>query len=181
MNKIKKIMHEMKWGLMVEVYKRFIKKNSKILDVGAGDLYISKLMQERFDSKVVGVDVMGYSTDFIEYHIIKNSKLPFRNNSFDVVTFNTVLHHINFKEQKEILKEARRVGKRIIIFEDNKDFISYFLDLALNRWSMDLPLTHRKVRDWIKLFESLNLKVKHIKVKKPFYYPIRHHIFVAYN
>ena len=120
MNYLKKIMHDRKWDLMIAHYKRIIKPDSKILDIGAGDLYISKLMQDEF-GKVIGVDIMDCGTNFVEKVIIKNNKLPFPDKCFDVVTFNDSMHHI--KEQKQILREAKRVGKKIVLFEDAKNFV----------------------------------------------------------
>ena len=103
MNKIKKIMHEVKWKIMHVHYKQFIKPNSNILDVGAGELYISKLMHDYLQSKVVGADIMDYGTDFVEHCIIKDNKLPFSDKSFDVVTFNDILHHVDIGGQKKLL------------------------------------------------------------------------------
>lgn len=169
-------MHNLKWNLMLGPYKEIIKSNSKILDVGAGDLYISKLMENEF-GKVIGADIMDCGTDFVEKVIIKNNKLPFSDKSFDVVTFNDSLHHII--EQEQILKEALRVGKKIVLFEDAKNFMSYFLDIFLNRFDMTRPFSHKNIKEWFKFFKKLDLEVKYIEVKRPFLYPLKHYIFVV--
>ena len=179
MNKLKKIMHDLKWKLMVEHYKKFIEPNSKILDVGAGELYISKLMQDYFKGKVIGVDVIDYGTNLVEHRTIKDNELPFPDKSFDVVTFNNVLHHIDVKGQKKILKEAKRVSKKIIIFEDAKNLTSYFLDFITNRPSMPKALSHKNIREWLGFMHNLGFKTSYHKVKRPFYYPLKHYIFVA--
>src|SRR3989338_3456850 len=177
MNKIKKIMHEIKWKLMADYYRRFVSPESKILDVGAGELYISKLMQDYLKSKVIGVDVMDYGTNFVEHYVIKDNKLPFPNKSFDVVTFNDVLHHIDIEGQKSILMEAKRAGKKIIILEDAKNFMSCLLDFLTNRPSMPKALSHKDIQEWKDFMRKLGFKIAYHKVKKPFYYPLKHYIF----
>ena len=177
MNKLKKIMHDLKWNLMVKHYKKFINPKSRILDVGAGELYISKLMQDSFDGKVIGVDIMDYGTDFVEHYTINDNKLQFPDKSFDVVTFNDVLHHIDVEGQKQILKEAQRVGKKIIIFEDAKNIMSYILDILTNRLSMPKALSHKNVKEWIDFAQSLGFQITYHKVDRPFYYPLKHYIF----
>ncbi len=172
-------MHELKWKLMVGHYEKFINLNSRILDVGAGELYISKLMQDHFKAKVIGVDVIDYGTNFVEKYIIKDNKFPFPDKSFDVITFNDVLHHIDVQGQKQILKEAKRVGKKAIILEDAKNLISYALDFLTNRPSMIKSLSHKNVNEWLDFAHNLGFELTYHKVKRPFYYPIKHYIFVT--
>jgi len=177
MNKLKKFMHDFKWSLMVGPYKKFIKPNSNILDVGSGEAYISSLMQNYFNSKVIGLDVIDYNTNLIECKIVKDNKISFPDKSFDVVTFNDVLHHIDVDGQKKILKEANRVGKNILIFEDAKNFISYLLDILTNRPSMPKAMSHKNVKEWMVFLRDLGFEVTYHRVKRPFYYPIKHYIF----
>ena len=177
MNNIKKIMHEIKWKIMFKYYKQFIKPNSRILDVGAGELYVSRLMQDSLKCKVVGADIMDYGTDFVEHCIIKGNKLPFPNKSFDVVTFNDMLHHVGISGQKKLLLEAKRVGRKIIIFEDAKNIVSYTLDVLTNRPSMPKALSHKNAKEWMNFASEMGLKMKYHRVKRPFYYPLKHYIF----
>ncbi len=177
MNKLKKIMHEIKWNIMQNHYKKFIKPSSKILDVGAGELYVSKLMQDSLKCKVIGVDIVDYGTDFVEHYTIRHNKLPFRNKSFDVVTFNDILHHVGSKGQKQLLLEAMRVAKKIVILEDAKNIVSYVLDVLTNRPSMPKALSHKNAREWEEFGKKLGLKFEYHKVKTPFYYPLKHYIF----
>jgi len=177
MNKIKKIMHEIKWNIMQNHYKKLIRPKSKILDVGAGELYVSRLMQDSLRCKVIGVDITDYGTDFVEHYTIKNNKLPFKAKSFDVVTFNDILHHVDPKGQKQLLLEARRVAKKIVILEDAKNMISYVLDVLTNRPSMPKALSHKNVKEWQAFGKKFGLKLEYHKVKHPFYYPLKHYIF----
>lgn len=178
MNKLKKIMHEIKWNVMHPYYKRFIKPNSKILDVGAGELYVSKLMQDALKCKVIGVDIMDYGTNFVEHYLIKNNELRIpKRVRFDVVTFNDVLHHIDVKGQKKLLLEAKRIAKKIVILEDAKNMVSYVLDILTNRPSMPKSLSHKNVKEWQEFGRKIGMEFEYHKVKTPFYYPLKHYIF----
>ncbi len=168
----------MKWNLMKKPYRKFIRPQSRILDVGAGELYISRLMQDYLKSKVVGVDVIDYKTNYIENYLIKNNKLPFPDKSFDIITFNDTLHHIDIRGQKLILKEAMRVGKeKIIIFEDAKNLTSYLLDFLTNRLSMPKAFSHKNIKEWKNFMYKMGYEARYYKVRKHFYYPLKHYIF----
>src|SRR3989338_10077205 len=105
-----KLTEHIRWRLMRNYYKGLIKPHSKIIDIGAGNLHISKLMQDYFNAEVTGADVIDFGTDYVKKVLIKGNKLPFEDNSFDYATFNCVLHHIDYEQQSEMLKEAKRVA-----------------------------------------------------------------------
>ena len=177
MNKLKRIMHEIKWSIMSGYYRQFIKPDSKILDVGAGEGYVSKLMQDSLKCRVKGVDVKHYGQKFVDISIIHDNKLPFKNKSFDVVTFNDILHHVNPEGQKKLLLEAKRIAKKIVILEDAKDIVSYVLDVLTNRPSMPKALSHKNVWEWTEFGKKIGLEFEYHKVRTPFYYPLKHYIF----
>ncbi len=103
----------------------------------------------------------------------------FKDKSFDYVTFIDALHHFTIKEQINYLNEARRIAKKqIIILEDAKDLMSYFLEVATNRPSMPKNFTHKTEREWIIFFYQLGFDVIIIPFRRPFYYPLRHQIFI---
>ena len=174
-------MHITKWNLMKPYYEEYIKPDSKVLDIGAGDLYISQLMQDQLKCKVVGVDTIEYGTNFVEHYVVKNSKLPFPDNSFDFVTFNDCLHHTPKELQIRLIDEANRVAKdKILVLEDGKRFLSFVFEFATNRPSMPKPLTHKTREGWRRFFQNdCNFKVCYIMpVFQPFWYPLKHYIFM---
>ena len=178
MNSIKKLMHTLKWNLVKGKYKEFIKQGSNVIDIGAGDLYVSKLMERDLKCVVIGADIKDYGTDYVKHIIIdEDNKIDYPDNSFSVVTFNDVLHHIDEQGQKELIKEAIRIADKIIILEDAKNWVSYLLDFLTNRPSMPKALSHKNIAGWIKFFDDLELKSTCYKVKKPFWYPLKHYIF----
>ena len=162
---------------MKPYFKSIIKPNSTIIDIGAGDLYISKLMQDELKCKVTGVDVIDYGTDYVKKIITKGNKLPFEDNSFDYAIFSCVVHHISKEKQEEILNEAKRVAKTLLLFEDAPKFMSYFLDIVTNRMIMPKGFGHRSVISWNILFSNLKLDCVFYDIDKPLLYPIKHYLF----
>ncbi len=94
----------------------FINKGDRILDFGCGSGIIAKAFQQHFNSEVVGVDIKDDRTTDIPFKLIKNNKIDFNDLNFDVILISYVLHHT--KDPEAILKEIKRIGKRIIVYED---------------------------------------------------------------
>ena len=117
-----------------------VKSGSLVLDVGAGQSHF----KEAFDSyKYVGVDFCPYEDVSVVADII--TKLPFRENTFDLIVLSNVLEHV--PEPLVLLKECFRVLKsagHIIILvpfvirlhQSPYDFLRYthyMLDYLLER------------------------------------------------
>lgn len=102
---------------MIKHYK--LSKNAKILDVGCGKGFFLKDFQNIMPgAKLYGLDVSKYAIKKSPKTIRKNlifgnsTKLPWKNNYFDlVVSFNTFHNLYNFELFKS-LKEFERVGKK---------------------------------------------------------------------
>ncbi len=94
-----------------DYFNRF-NKDSKILDVGCGNGHFLDQLKDRGYNNLRGVDIANYLKDKSHQHHIVDinvSKLPFEDNSFDVVTtFQTFEHLENYflleQEIKRILK-----------------------------------------------------------------------------
>jgi predicted SAM-dependent methyltransferase len=89
-----------------------------VLDIGSrGEIFNKKY-------KTTTVDALEDAD--ITQDLNKNQKLPFKDNSFDVVVMNQILEHLPNCE--EIIKEAKRVSKKYI-------FVGLPNELILsNRW-----------------------------------------------
>lgn len=176
MKKIALLRKNMKWRVIAPYYKKLIKAKSKVIDVGAGDLYISMLIADVSNSEVVGADIKDYGTNYVKKVIFKD-KLPFKDNYFDYATINEVLHHVEYVRQKDFLKEVKRIAKKIILLEDNPNLFVYFLE-KLHTGKMPTPFAFRKKEEWIDFLKKIGFKVTHVPVKRPFLYPVKYCLFV---
>jgi len=122
-----------------------------ILDFGCGDMYVAKCIHEIIPStNWTGTDVrenwdkkdLGF--EYVKY---ENNKLPFSDNSFDIVLMNDVLHHIVDEEKALSVQECLRAGRALIIkdvFEKSffKSIILILMDIIGN-WAYNVKIpTH---------------------------------------
>ncbi|GAG39124.1 unnamed protein product, partial [marine sediment metagenome] len=120
---------------MVKQIEPYLDKHKNILDIGSGCCNICKILNEK-QFKVTPIDVKDLSAiNDIKPIIYDGKKIPFKKNKFDNALILTVLHHTPYP--KKIIKEAKRVSKKIIIIEDiytNKihKYVTYFVDSFLN-------------------------------------------------
>jgi SAM-dependent methyltransferase len=112
-------------SLFIEILKTINreKKILRILDVGCGDMMISKTMSENYDEiKIICIDIYPNRECWDNYFEFDGKNIPFADKSFDVVLFSDVLHH-DYYNIKTLLIEAKRVANFIIV----KDHFEYGL------------------------------------------------------
>jgi len=102
-------------------------KNSKILDIGTGSGVIAYELG-KISKNVYSVDVVDERIvkDNFVFKKIKDAKLPFKNNEFDIIISNHVMAHVRNDEMH--LKEIRRVL--------NKDGVVY-LSMLNKLWLLE--------------------------------------------
>ena len=118
--------------MKVEYLKPFEKNETfSVLDVGCGDGATELFMNELFPRwKVNAIDVSVQSIEEAKKknlpNVVFNSydglKIPFENDSFDMVFIAGVLHHVEKKFHQMIIDEIKRVLKkngRVYLFEHN--------------------------------------------------------------
>ena len=162
----------------------FIERGSNILDLGCGSGIVAKEFEKFFQAKVVGADIKDNRLVKIPFFKIKdNEELPFKDNSFDVVLISYVLHHSQNPEK--ILKEAKRVGKKIIIFEDSPEGVLSKLRCKLHQITFfggsRKNFNFKKMKEWEKIFEKLKLKIiakKRVFTKFNWLDPVKRILFV---
>jgi mRNA (guanine-N7-)-methyltransferase len=82
-----------------------------MLDIGVGDGSITSAIQRHYDlpkDKVFGTDIVTPREEpSFTFNLVDGSDLPFNDNSFDLITANMVLHHVD--DLDGLLQEIRRV------------------------------------------------------------------------
>jgi len=86
-----------------------IKIGDKIIDIGSSDGWVFK--DTPFVQNVTSIDLDQY--DIPNFIRMNAQNLKFEDNSFDVAVLGEILEHI--EDARQVLKEAMRVAKRIII------------------------------------------------------------------
>lgn len=165
----------------------FVKRGSKILDLGCGRGITAETFKNFFQAEIYGVDIKDQRIIDLPFRVIGGKKLPFQDNSFDVVLITYVLHHA--ESHLELIKEAKRVSKnKIIVYEDSKEkgLTNVALWLHKNTYKISAPFQKNHIRfynteEWEKLFNQLGLKVvfkKRIVPKFSWLYPAKSILFV---
>jgi|SRR3989344_4231154 len=168
--------------LIISAYKRCIKKGNRILDIGCGTGVVTKILGNYFSSKVTGADVKNYLIDKrIPFIKINNGKIPVKSNVFDFSMLNDVLHHIDKEHQVNVIKEAARVGKTVLLFEFEPTILGKIADIILNKFhygDLYAPLSMRSKGEWQNLIKGLGFRCKIIILERPFWYPFSHVAFI---
>ncbi|GGH17645.1 class I SAM-dependent methyltransferase [Mucilaginibacter phyllosphaerae] len=99
------------------------KQFNKVLEVGAGDGSILKILSDHdFAPELYAVEISDSGVAHIKGRNIKNLvsvqefdgyKLPFEDDSFDLIILSHVLEHV--EHERLLLREIKRVGKNVVI------------------------------------------------------------------
>jgi len=141
----------------------FLEQCQTIIDIGSGTGNITELLIKN-GKKVTPVDIRNLSvTRGIVPILYEGEKIPFPNGAFDAALLICVLHHA--KNNENILQEAKRVAKKIIIIEDiytgktNKLLINFF-DNFFNFEFFKNPHSNKTDKEWKELFNNFNLRLE---------------------
>ncbi|RFF27650.1 MULTISPECIES: class I SAM-dependent methyltransferase [unclassified Wenzhouxiangella] len=160
------ISRKVSWHLKRLATKLNIFPGQALLDVACGDGKWLRVAKGR-GAKVVGLDISEKAIEYCrslmpdgDFHCGPAEKLPFENNSFDIITCLGSLEH--FLNQRDALQEMHRVAKpngRILILVPNADFLTYRLGLFKGTQQREVQETIRPIAEWERLFDSVGLKV----------------------
>ena len=167
--------------LIVQVYSSWIKKGSKVLDVGCGTGVVADYISKKLSLTVSGCDIDKYLLTDITFFKMKSiSELP-DSKRYDFSMFNDMLHHTNYENQITLLKESLRISEAVIIFELIPTIIGRYGDFFLNKIhnpKMEISYTYRTQQEWEYIFKKNKFKFEKKIVKRPLLYPFNH---VAYK
>jgi ubiquinone/menaquinone biosynthesis C-methylase UbiE len=139
---------------------------SRLLDLGAGEGYVSTALRQQTEIWTCAVDIGPYQRTSEPYLIYDGARLPFRDTTFDTTLISLALHHCAAPEW--VLDEAVRVTRsRLIILESVyrnrwERFCLERLDGCLNRYrhqgKMHIPLAFKSPQEWQQLFDDRHLR-----------------------
>ena len=153
------------------------------LDVGCWNGAVAKRLNL---PDIVGIDVVQPANPQIEVRQFDGVHIPFENKTFDTVLCSTCLHHA--EDPDALIEEVRRVGKRIVVFEDS-------CDTTVQKWSAQLlhaigsrvvgmPYQiagFRPEEAWRRFFEQHGLRVTQCSRHpgtQPLWLLMRHYLFI---
>jgi len=143
----------------------FYKKN-KILDYGCNDCSFSNIVTRKFlywgvdnNPELLKKSIKKHSKNF---KFLKNSKIPFKKNSFDCILISHVIAHV--KDTKTLFKNLQKVLSSngiIILVTPNKYYkFFYFFRNIFNNYQPDQTIIKLySLSDSIKLLEKNNFEV----------------------
>lgn len=155
-------------GNTVNQIQSFLKLGDTLIDLGAGTCLFTKLLRED-GYRVTPVDIKNrsYYPDIASL-VYDGKHLPFTDQKFDVCILIAVLHHA--PDPEVVLREAIRVSKRVIVYEDVvtnifQRFYTYFLDSLLNKEFIAFH-TNKTDIQWKDLFKKLGVRLVRTEYKK---------------
>ncbi|MBU1659468.1 class I SAM-dependent methyltransferase [bacterium] len=149
------------WEDVIPTFKEYYKldKSSKILDIGCAKGFMLYDFQRLIpEIGVRGVDISEYAISHAkeevkEYLQVANAmRLPFEDNSFDLVISITTLHNLDKDEMKIALKEIMRVSKKdafitLDAYRDDEE------KKAMEAWNLT-ALTMMHTAEWKAFFKE---------------------------
>jgi len=118
---------------ITDTFVQFAGEAESLLDVGAGDGAVAAEVGRRLGARrIVGVDVLVQPHAAIEVISYDGERLPFEDQTFEVVTISDVLHHC--AQPLLVLRECLRVASRCVLVKDHFRFgpLSNAILLALD-------------------------------------------------
>lgn len=152
--------------------KKNFKKSDKILNLGCGTcLFDSHAISNGYN--VTSIDIYdGSLIDSVTPIVYDGKKIPLKRKHTDITLLISVLHHVD--EQKELMNEAKRVSKKIIIQEDlvSGKFKRKIYSLLDNLMNLELSVkdnNYHSLEEWKNIFKQNGLSLKSVNLKKGYF------------
>ena len=98
---------------IVEFLKKNKQEGERILEVGGGDIGISRFLDYRITVCDTGFDKVGSKVNPV---VGDARNLPFDDNSFEYVVSSDMLEHISPEDREKVVSEMIRVAKKFVLF-----------------------------------------------------------------
>ena len=150
---------------LAEIVASLCEENSYILDFGCSDGCTAKMIMELKPSlNIVGVDIQCNGTAQIPRTIYDGKKIPYPDNTFDIVLSLDVLHHT--EEMASLIEEMKRVSRKYIIIKDHMVYSTYsrwlvgLSDFVSNvPYGINCAFNFPTPEQWNEMFSKLNLTI----------------------
>lgn len=151
------------WEPVIPTFKEYynLDENSKILDIGCAKGFMLYDFTKAIPGITVkGIDISQYAIqnakEEVKEHLqVANAlKLPFEDNSFDLVISITTLHNLNKEDMKQALSEINRVTKKdafitLDAYRDDEE------KKRMEAWNLT-ALTMMHTNEWKEFFKECN-------------------------
>ncbi|MFA9373030.1 MAG: class I SAM-dependent methyltransferase [Poseidonibacter sp.] len=151
------------WEPVIPTFKEYynLDENSKILDIGCAKGFMLYDFAKAIPGITVkGIDISQYAIqnakEEVKEHLqVANAlKLPFEDNSFDLVISITTLHNLNKEDMKQALSEINRVTKKdafitLDAYRDDEE------KKRMEAWNLT-ALTMMHTQEWKEFFKECN-------------------------
>lgn len=153
------------WGNVVKDFKKYyqLKKNMRVLDVGCAKGFTLVDLKRLIPKlKVRGIDISKYAIKHSHKKVKKFldvgccSKLPYKDNSFDLVLAINTIHNLNKTKCAKAIKEINRVSKKnaFIMVDAYKNTSE---KTKMYNWNLTAK-TIMSRKDWKVFFKKNNYK-----------------------
>ena len=145
----------------------WITPDQKLLEIGSGPGSIIEIFRGH-GHDVQGLDIADNSiSPNLKPDIYDGETMPYADKHFDVSLLLTVLHHV--PQPDDILREAMRISRRIIIIEDVYDtpFQAAYTKLTDSITNLEFighPHSNRSDAEWRATFERFGWTLRHHKI-----------------
>jgi len=158
---------------IIRAYEGWTSATDRVLDIGCGNAVVTDELRRYFGFCVEGTDVMDYRRRPVSYRPMTGpGHLACRDGEFDVCMLNDVLHHC--QDWKAVLREALRVGKRVLIFEVEPTLLARLGDWLVNKIHnprISVALGMQRPQQWQEHFGREGWRFEFRRISQPKWYP----------
>ncbi|MCX6711431.1 MAG: class I SAM-dependent methyltransferase [Candidatus Woesearchaeota archaeon] len=157
-----------------KILDKISKDFNNVLDYGCGTCTFYKYIISKYDNtNYIGTDISFSMINVgkkefknINVAVADGEKLPFKNNSFDLIIGRGILHHLINPEKG--IKELSRIlkgNKQVIFSEPNNNILLSIPRFIAKKTTKHFTKTHKdfKRKELIKLFQSNGFKIRSIE------------------